>query len=259
MSEQRARRPLVAGNWKCHKTVAESVTLARAIDGALPASLDCEVLVAPVFTALLSVGEALQGSRILLGAQDVYWEEQGAFTGEISAPMLKDTGCSHVIVGHSERRQLFGETDQAVNRKALAVLAHGMTPIICLGESIEERQAGKTLDRILSQLDGALEGMSASQVERAVIAYEPIWAIGTGVTAKPEDAQQAHAALRARLGERFGEALAGGTRILYGGSVKPDNAAILMAQFDVDGALVGGASLSADSFVGIVKGAMITP
>ncbi len=256
MSGQPARRPLLAGNWKCHKTVAESVALAREVDGALPASLDCDVLVAPAFTALLSVGEALRGSRVQLGAQDVYWEEQGAFTGEISPPMLKDAGCSHVIVGHSERRQLFGETDGAVNRKAAAVLAHEMTPIICLGETLEERQAGKTLDRILSQLDGALEGMDAAQIERVVIAYEPIWAIGTGVTAKPEDAQQAHAALRGRLGKRFGAALASGTRILYGGSVKPDNAATLMAQPDIDGALVGGASLRADSFVGIVKGAM---
>ena len=255
MSKVRARRPLVAGNWKCHKTVAESVALAQEIDRRLPASLDCEVLLAPVFTALLSVGKELQGSRIQLGAQDVYWQDQGAFTGEISAPMLKDTGCSHVIVGHSERRQLFGETDEAVNRKATAVLAHEMVPIVCLGETLEERQAGKTLDRILSQLEAALAGMEAAQAERVVIAYEPIWAIGTGVTARPEDAQQAHAALRKRLGERFDEALAGGTRILYGGSVKPENAATLMSQPDVDGALVGGASLNADSFIGIAKGA----
>jgi triosephosphate isomerase len=259
VNDGKARRPLVAGNWKCHKSIEESVGLAREIKARLPASTGCDVLIAPVFTALSAVARELEGGSIQLGAQDVYWEDQGAFTGEVSAPMLKDAGCSHVIVGHSERRQLFGETDEAVNRKATAVLGHGMTPIICLGETLEERKAGKTLTLIVSQLNAALEGMKAEQVERVVIAYEPIWAIGTGVTAEPQDAQQAQSRLREEIAARFGPALASGTRILYGGSVKPDNAATLMAQPDVDGALVGGASLSAESFVGTVKGSMVTP
>jgi triosephosphate isomerase len=259
VSEKNARRPLVAGNWKCHKNIAESVALARELKQNPAASAACDLLVAPVFTALAAVGKELEGSPVRLGAQDVYWEDQGAFTGEISPPMLKDAGCSHVIVGHSERRQLFGETDASVNRKAAAVLAHGMTPIICVGETLEERKAGKTLARIVAQLNAALEGMNPEQVGRVVIAYEPIWAIGTGVTAQPEDAQEAHAALRAEMAKRFDTALAGGTRILYGGSVKPDNAETLMAQPDVDGALVGGASLSAESFIGIAKGAKVSP
>jgi triosephosphate isomerase len=249
------RRRLIAGNWKLYKTVKESVELVKQLKGGLPLSLSCEVAVAPVFTALTAVRAELSTSAIKLTAQDAYWENQGAFTGEVSAFLLRDAGCDYVIVGHSERRQFFGETDEGVNKKTKAVLANDMAPIVCVGETREQREAGKTLHVVLSQIDGALQGFQSAELGRLVIAYEPVWAIGTGLTASPQDAQQAHRAIRGRVAERFGNALADNLRILYGGSVKPDNAANLMAQPDVDGALVGGASLAADSFLGIVKAA----
>lgn len=255
-----ARTPLVAGNWKLHGTIAESVELARTVLHRLDRASQTEVVVAPAFTALWAVHQALsthgprEAARVGLAAQDVYWEDHGAFTGEVSAPLLKDVGCTYVIVGHSERRQLFGEQDDAVRRKAAALLSHGVTPIVCIGETLEQREAGRTEGVVLGQLDAALTGLDRGSVARVVIAYEPVWAIGTGRTAKAADAQAVHAAIRARLGERHGDA-AEAVRILYGGSVKPDNAGELMAQPDIDGALVGGASLKADSFLAIVQAA----
>jgi triosephosphate isomerase len=249
------RTPLVAGNWKLHRTIAESVELARAVLHRLDRGTRTEVVIAPVFTALHAVHQALgEASRVGLAAQDVHWDDQGAYTGEVSAPLLKDAGCSHVIVGHSERRQLFGEQDDHVRRKVGALLSHGLVPIVCIGETLAQREAGETEAIVLGQLDAALDGLDADAVRRVVIAYEPVWAIGTGRTAKAADAQAVHAAIRARLAARFG-ASADRVRILYGGSVKPENAAELLGQPDIDGALVGGASLSADSFLAIVAAA----
>lgn len=254
------RTPLIAGNWKMHRGVAESVALARAVLHRLDRAASSEVVIAPVFTALHAVHEALGaglpargGARVALAAQDVFWEDEGAFTGEISAPLLKDVGCAYVIVGHSERRQHFGETDDAVRRKVGAALSHGLSAIVCVGETLEQREAGRTEAIVLGQLDAAVQGLST--LERVVVAYEPVWAIGTGRTAQAADAQAVHAAIRARLAGRFGASEGERVRILYGGSVKPSNAAELLAQPDIDGALVGGASLEAESFVAIVEAA----
>ena len=241
------RRPLIAGNWKLHNTIAESTKLAEAIaEGAL-AFPGVDVLVAPVATSLHAVASSLSGTKVFLAAQHTHDASSGAFTGELSPTLIKDVGCSHCIVGHSERRQLFGETSEAVGAKVVALLAAGVTPIVCVGETLAEREADKTLEIVLSQLSLGLSDVDVTQV---VIAYEPVWAIGTGRTAAPEDAQAVHAAIRAKLGQ-----LARGTRILYGGSVKPGNAAELMAQPDIDGALVGGASLQAESFLNIIEAA----
>ncbi|MEC7520561.1 MAG: triose-phosphate isomerase [Myxococcota bacterium] len=251
-----SRRPIIAGNWKLHKSVTESVELARGVLHRVPREASCEVVVAPVFTALYPVHEALgDNARVVLAAQDVYWENEGAFTGEVSPPLLKDVGCEYVIVGHSERRHVFGETDDEVRRKVAALLSHGLTPIVCVGEKLDQREAGETEAVVLGQVDAALEGLTASSVRRLVIAYEPVWAIGTGKTAQPEDAQAVHAAIRGRLRQSFDAETADGMRILYGGSVKPKNAAELLAQPDIDGALVGGASLKADDFVAIIEAA----
>ncbi len=247
-----ARTPLVCGNWKLHKTLAESVALANEVKNAVGPVRDVEVAIAPVFTALHAVGKKLEGSQVALCAQDSHWEDQGAFTGEVSAKLLADVGCAYVIVGHSERRQLFGELDAAVNLKAKAILRHGMKPIVCVGETDKERDAGETFGRVGAQLDGALEGIPVAEAARVVIAYEPVWAIGTGRTATPAQAEEVHAFLRGRLAERFGDA-AEQMRIQYGGSVKPDNAKLLLEQPNIDGALVGGASLKADDFLRIVK------
>ena len=250
------RRPLVAGNWKLHRTVDESVALARAIKHKLPREAAAEVMIAPVFTALWSVHEALgDESRVRLGAQNCHWEDEGAFTGEVSPPLLKDVGCEYVIAGHSERRHVFGEGDEQVRRKVGALLSHGLLPVLCVGETLEQREADESERVVLAQWDAAVEGLSGESLGRLVVAYEPVWAIGTGKTASPADAQQMHAALRARVSADFGDAAAQRLRILYGGSVKPSNAGALLAQPDVDGALVGGASLSADSFLSIVEAA----
>lgn len=249
------RRPLIAGNWKLYKTINESIELVTLLKRGLPDPLACDVVVAPVYTALYAVRGELGTSAIRLAAQDAYWENQGAFTGEVSSFLLRDVGCDYVIVGHSERRQYFGETDEGVNKKAKSVLAHQMSPIVCVGETKEQREAGKTLQVILSQVDGAFQGLQSNDLSKMAIAYEPVWAIGTGLTASPQDAQDAHRAIRERVAGLFGGESAEKLRILYGGSVKPDNAARLMAQPDIDGALVGGASLKAESFLGIVKAA----
>jgi triosephosphate isomerase len=247
------RIPLIAGNWKLNKTTAEAVALATEIRaGADGATSAVDVLVSPVFTVLAAVAKALEGSKVFLAGQNMHSELSGAFTGEISATMLKDVGCSHVILGHSERRQLFGETDEGVAKKTKVALDNGLLPISCVGETLEEREGGKTMDVVGRQVDAVLKALSADDAAKIVIAYEPVWAIGTGKVATPEQAQEVHAFIRSRVAEVHGPAVADGLRILYGGSVKPDNVKGLMALHDVDGALVGGASLKADSFLKLV-------
>ena len=247
------RRHFVAGNWKMFKTIPEALALVKGLcDGLTRAATEHEVLVAPPFTALRSVADALAGSPVLLGAQNMHWEKEGAFTGEISAAMLRDAGCSHVILGHSERRHVFGETDEGVGRKARAALDHGLLPIVCVGETLPERESNRTLEVVERQLERALRGLTPDETSRAVVAYEPVWAIGTGRNATPDQAQEVHAFIRKRVTTTHGEPAAAALRILYGGSVKPDNIDGLMAQLDLDGALVGGASLKAESFLRIV-------
>jgi len=247
-----ARRPLIAVNWKMYGTRVEAEQLLTALKSALAGPIDREVVVAPPFTALETAGRLLAGSSIRLAGQNLYWEPQGAFTGEISGPMLKDLGCSYVILGHSERRQYFAETDQQVARKVKAAQRDGLIPIMCVGETLEERDRGDTLAVIRRQVHDGLHGQEKAAIAALVIAYEPVWAIGTGRTATPEQAQEVHAAIRATVAELSDLPTAGAVRILYGGSVKPDNVDGLMAQGDIDGALVGGASLQADSFARIV-------
>jgi triosephosphate isomerase len=249
-----SRRLMVAGNWKMHLTVAESVELAGAVAGGLERD-DLDVLVAPTFPALYPVAQCLEDSRVLLAAQNLYWENQGAFTGEVSGAMIAAAGADHVLVGHSERRQLFGETEKTCALRLAAALDAGLTPILCVGETIDEREGGRTEGVLESQLAGALAGMGPDQAEKLILAYEPVWAIGTGLTASEEQAQEAHAHIRAWVQGRFNEKVANTCRILYGGSVKPANAAGLLRQRDVDGALVGGASLTARDFLGIIKAA----
>jgi len=247
-----SRRPLIAGNWKLHNTIAESQALAGAIAAHVGGGLACEVVVAPVATSLSAVRQALEGSAVGLSAQNTHWEDSGAFTGELSPALLVDAGCRSCIVGHSERRQYFGETDAGVRKKVAALLLHKVVPIVCVGESLEQREAGQTLDVVLGQVEAATEGLDAVALAPLVVAYEPIWAIGTGRTATAEDAQDVHRAIRSHLAELKGKSWADSVRILYGGSVKPSNADELLAQPDLDGALVGGASLSADNFIPII-------
>ncbi|MFQ3661318.1 MAG: triose-phosphate isomerase [Chloroflexaceae bacterium] len=246
------RTPIIAGNWKMYKTVGEAVDLVKALLGGLQIGKDREVVVCPPFTALYAVRPLLVGTGVALGAQNVYYEREGAYTGEVAPGMLVDVGCSYVIIGHSERRQYFGETDAGVNRKLHAARAAGLHPIVCVGESKPQRDAGEAEPIVTGQVRAALEGVSAEQMADVVIAYEPIWAIGTGDTATPADAQAMHLAIRRTLAELYGDAVAQTVRIQYGGSVKPDNIDDLMAQPDIDGALVGGASLKAESFLRIV-------
>jgi triosephosphate isomerase len=247
------RTPFVAGNWKLHKTVSESVALVEALRAEVDEVEGVDIAVGPVATALHPVAQALEGSVIRLAAQNTWHEAEGAFTGELSPLLLADVGCTYCIVGHSERRQHFGETDAGVARKARALQSHDLVPIVCLGESLEEREAGRALEICLRQLHASLHGV-AVHGDRLVMAYEPVWAIGTGKTASPEDAQEVHAALRKALREEHGDA-GDAVRILYGGSVKPANAAELLGQDDIDGALVGGASLKAETFAPIVRAA----
>lgn len=248
-----ARIPLIAGNWKMHKTTAEARALIAALrDAILPRGV--EVAVCPPFTALAAAAEALGTSSIRLGGQDLYWETQGAFTGEIAPGMLIDVGCTYVIVGHSERRQFFGETDETVARKVRVAFAAGLVPIACVGERLDERDARKTADVVTRQTTAVLDGLSVEQVGRLVIAYEPVWAIGTGRSASGADAADVIALIRSLAAQRNPDAAAQ-TRILYGGSVTPDNIGQFMGQPDIDGALVGGASLDADKFLAIIRGA----
>ncbi len=246
------RTKLICGNWKLHKTIAESLELATAIKNAVGPLRDVEVAVAPVFTALHAVAKRLEGSAVALAAQDCFWEDQGAWTGEVSCKLLKDVGCKYVIIAHSERRQHFGELDASANLKVRAALRNGLDPILCVGETLAERDAGEAFHVVARQLDGGLAELTAKDAERLVIAYEPVWAIGTGRTATPQQAQEMHEFIRGKLAEKFSDT-AQQVRVQYGGSVKPDNAALLMDQADIDGALVGGASLKADDFLKIVK------
>jgi triosephosphate isomerase len=250
------RRPILAANWKMHYTAAEAKAVAADLVARTADMTAAEIVIAAPATSLESVAAALAGTHVGLAAQNMHYELKGAYTGEVSAPMLVAIGCKYVILGHSERRQLFGETDEGVHRKLKVALAHGLTPIVCIGESLAEREAGQTNDKVAFQVRAALGGIAASDVPRIVLAYEPIWAIGTGKTASPEQAQEVHAAIRALVTELYGAATADALRIQYGGSVKPDNAASLMSCADIDGALVGGASLKADSFAAIIAGAL---
>jgi triosephosphate isomerase (TIM) len=248
------RTLIIAGNWKMHKTAAETVRLVGELKAELASGpIDCEVLVAPPFTSLSAAVAEATGTIIGVSGQNLYWEDQGAFTGEISGPMLKALGCSHVIIGHSERRQLFGETDATVNLRIKAAQRSDLVPIFCLGETLEEREKGATFDVVQRQLVAGLDGIQLSDPSRFVVAYEPVWAIGTGRTATPEQAQEVHAFLRKELGAFAGNQVAERVRILYGGSVRPDNAGTLMACDDIDGALVGGASLKVGDFIGIIR------
>jgi len=236
-----------------HKTIKEGQELVVVLRRELYQVENLDIVVCPPYTLLSYLADALETSNIAVGAQDVYWQDEGAFTGEISGKMLKDAGCSFVIIGHSERRQFFGETNESVNKKLKAALAIGLTPIVCVGEVLKEREAGKTLDVLKDHIEGALSGISVEDALKIVIAYEPVWAIGTGKTATPAQAQEAHKYIRALLLKLYNQEVASYLRIQYGGSVKPDNIAELMKQPDVDGALVGGASLEAVSFSEIVK------
>jgi triosephosphate isomerase len=248
------RVPIVVGNWKLNKTIAESLALVTELKNLLGSVRDVEFGVAPVFTAVHAVARRLDDTSVSVWGQDCHFEERGAFTGEVSPSLLRDAGASGVIVGHSERRALFGETDEAVARKLRAALDAGLRVIACVGETEAERDAGQTESRVTTQVAAALAPVTAGDLDRLVLAYEPVWAIGTGRTASPAQAQEVHALVRRLLRDRFAGA-ADGVRIQYGGSVKPDNAAELMRQADVDGALVGGASLKAEDFAGIVKAA----
>ncbi|WP_020676289.1 triose-phosphate isomerase [Geopsychrobacter electrodiphilus] len=247
------RTPIIAGNWKLNKTIAEAESFASELVTALADVSDVEIIIAPVFTALSRVSARLTGSPLRLAGQNCYPQETGAFTGELSPLMLKDAGCSAVIIGHSERRQLLGESDQLINLKVKKTLATSMTAILCVGETLEERQADQALDVLARQIKGGLAGLSAQQMLDLVIAYEPVWAIGTGQTASDEQAQEAHSFIRGLVAGLFNQETAEACRILYGGSVKPDNVDGLMAQTDIDGALVGGASLKVADFCRIVR------
>jgi triosephosphate isomerase len=245
---------VIAGNWKMNKTVAEALALEGELSAATAdVASRVEIVLAPPFTALGAVAHALQGTSLSLAAQNCYWESSGAFTGEVSAPMLKELGCRYVILGHSERRQLFGETDETVNLRVKAALKSQLRPIICVGETLEQRDAGSTLEVVSGQVAGTLKGLSAEQMAEVVIAYEPVWAIGTGRNASSAQAQEVHAHIRADVERLYTREVAGALRIQYGGSVKPDNARELLAQPDIDGALVGGASLKAQDFAAIVR------
>jgi len=246
------RKPVIAGNWKLFKTTSEALELVNGLKPLVKSANHCEIIVAPVFTVLQSVKQAISGSNINLSGQDCFWEEEGAFTGEVSPRMLVDAGCSHVIIGHSERRQFFGETDETVNKKLKAALKSGLIAVICIGETLAERESDKTYEVLRTQVSGAMAGIEGAELKSITIAYEPVWAIGTGKTATDQQAQEAHAYIRTLFAELYGPNVAQGLRILYGGSVKPENIKGLMNQPDIDGALVGGASLKADSFAEIV-------
>ena len=251
-----ARKVIVAGNWKMNKTASEGAALVEALKPLVADVTDAEVVVCPPFTTLSAVVEAAKNSNIKVGAQNVHWAESGAFTGEISAAMLKETGVEYVIIGHSERRQYFGETDATVNARLQAALKAGLKPIVCIGETLEERESNRTEAVLGTQLREGLKGLDAATAATLVLAYEPVWAIGTGKTATPEMAQETHAFIRATLNAMFGADAAGKIRIQYGGSMKPENAEALVGQNDIDGGLIGGAALKADSFANLVRNAV---
>jgi triosephosphate isomerase len=248
------RRPVIAGNWKMFKLLSEAVDTALALKPLVANASHCEIVIAPVFTALKTVADRLEGSNIRVAAQNCATESKhGAHTGEVAADMIKDVGCSHVIIGHSERRQFYGDTDATVNAKTRSALLAGLSAIVCVGETLAEREADRAQSVVKTQLIGGLEGLTVADTERIIVAYEPVWAIGTGKTATPEQAQEMHAVIRRTVAETHGKDVAHRMRILYGGSVKPENIGDLMSQEDIDGALVGGASLEAESFSKIVN------
>jgi triosephosphate isomerase (TIM) len=247
-----ARKLYIAGNWKMNTSLAEGQALASALADQVGAASDVDVAVAPPFVYIQSISDTLAGSAIGVGSQNMYFEDNGAFTGEISSAMLKDVGCTFAILGHSERRHVMGETDELINQKVVKALADGLDVILAVGELLEEREADKTMDVVSRQIKVGLTGVSAADMARVTVAYEPVWAIGTGVVATPEQAQDVHAQIRALLADLYDGDVAEATRIQYGGSVKPDNAAELLALPDVDGALVGGAALKVEAFVGII-------
>lgn len=247
------RRPVIAGNWKMFKTVAETRAFFSAFKPLVASTTHCDIVVAPTFTSLAAATEAASGSNIAISAQNMHWEKQGAFTGEIAASMLVEAGCRYVILGHSERRHIFGETNEMIAKKTVAALDAGLTPIVCVGETLEERNANHTETVLARQCTGGIGSLTDEQFSRILLAYEPVWAIGTGRTATPEMAGDAHLFLRNHVASRFTSDLAENLRILYGGSVKPDNIRGLMAQLEIDGALVGGASLEAAPFASIVN------
>jgi len=248
------RRRVIAGNWKMYKTLDDTRAFFSAFAPLVAGARHCDIVIAPPFTAISAAVEAAAGTNIAIGGQDVFWEKEGAFTGEVSAQMLVDAGCRYVIIGHSERRQFFGETDESVAKKTKAALAAGLTPIVCVGEMQRDREAGQTERVCTAQFRGGPGSLTPKEFSRILIAYEPVWAIGTGRTATPEIAAEVHRFIRQCAAESFSSGHASALRILYGGSVKPDNIQGLMAQEDLDGALVGGASLDAKSFANIVKG-----
>ena len=248
------RKPVIAGNWKMYKLLDEAVETALALKPLVANANHCEVVIAPVFVHLKTLADRLEGSNVRVAAQDCApVAKQSANTGEVAAEMIRDVGASHVIIGHSERRQFYGETDESVNRKTKAALAAGLTAIVCVGETLAERESEKLFEVVARQLQDGLAGLTTSDMERIIIAYEPVWAIGTGQTATPEQAQEMHGFIRQQVAEAHGQQIADNVRILYGGSVKPDNVRELMNQTDIDGALVGGASLAAESFAKIVN------
>lgn len=247
------RKVIIAGNWKLNKTSLEAIELVNALKRELVDVTTVDIVVCPPFTSLTEVCDVLTDSNIDLGAQNLYWEDSGAFTGEVSAPMLKGDGVKYVIIGHSERRQFFGETNETVNKRLKAALRHKLIPIVCVGENLQEREANKTFDVIRDHVEGSLAGLTKDEIKGLVIAYEPVWAIGTGKTATSAQAQEVHKFIRGLLAKMTSDDVAQAVRIQYGGSVKPENTAELIAQEDIDGALVGGASLKADSFAAIVK------
>lgn len=247
------RRPVIAANWKMYKMRRETQDFFDRFKPLVRATTHCDIIVAPPFTSLSAASEAARGTNITIAAQNAYWEQEGAFTGEISMRMLVDSGCRAVILGHSERRRCFGETDASVNHKVKAALAVNLQPLVCVGETIEEREANKATHLLESQFRGSLAGLTADEFSRILIAYEPVWAIGTGRTATPELAAECHACLRRLAKKTYGAEVASALRVLYGGSVRPDNIAALMAKEEIDGALVGGASLDAESFASIVN------
>ncbi len=251
------RKPVIAGNWKLNKTIKEAIEFTTLMKRLVTETQLVDVVICPPYTALSDLSEILLESEIRLGAQDVYWEEKGAFTGEVSSTLIKDAGASYVVIGHSERRQFFHETNESVNRKTKAALTAGLTPIVCVGESLAEREAGKTFRVIEEQFRGSFKDLTADLMKKLIIAYEPVWAIGTGKVATPAQAQEVHAFIRKELTSAFGQEAADVIRIQYGGSVKPENIAELMREADIDGALVGGASLDAKSFADIIKNAAV--
>jgi len=250
------RKPIIAGNWKLNKTPHEAIILANDLKRDLVDIDGVDIVLCPPFTALADVADTLTDTNIALGAQNIFWEDAGAFTGEISGPMLKDLNVSYVIIGHSERRQYFNETNETVNKRIRAALKNGLIPIVCVGENLAQRESNKTFDVIKDHCEGSLKGFTADEIKHIVLAYEPVWAIGTGKTATPEQAQEVHTFIRQLLGNLFNSELANSVRIQYGGSVTPDNVVSLMAKPDIDGALVGGASLKAPSFTAIIKGSV---